>query len=60
MNREMIERFKAIVYEHYVISDKTEMAPYGVDRTKLWEPNSSLVVSPNSVEQIQQIVLLAD
>jgi FAD/FMN-containing dehydrogenase len=60
MNGSILERFKAIVGEQYVITDKTDMAPYGIDRTTLWEPNPSLVVRPNSVEEIQQIVLLAN
>lgn len=53
-------QFKAIVGERYVITDPIEMAPYGVDRTTLWQPNPSLVVRPNSIEQVQKIVLLAN
>ncbi|HLS99183.1 MAG: FAD-binding oxidoreductase [Porticoccaceae bacterium] len=57
--KKFADSFKAIVGDKYVITDRREMAPYGTDRTTLWQPNPSLVVRPNSVEQVQQIVMLA-
>lgn len=52
--------FKAIVGDKNVITNTAEMAPYGIDRTTLWQPDPSLVVRPDSIEQVQQIVLLAN
>lgn len=58
--KQFAEQFKAIVGDKNVITSKAEMAPYGIDRTTLWQPNPSLVVRPDSIEQVQQIVLLAN
>jgi FAD/FMN-containing dehydrogenase len=55
-----LNKFKAIVGADYVITDPADMAPYGIDRTTLWQSNPGLVVRPNSIEQIQQIVQLAN
>lgn len=58
--RQLADHFKAIVGDADVITDPAEMAPYGIDRTTLWQPNPSLVVRPKSIDQVQQIVLLAN
>ena len=52
--------FAAIVGADQVLGDPVEMAPYGIDRTTLWQPNPSLVVRPDSIEQVQRIVRLAN
>jgi len=58
--KQFADHFKAIVGVDHVISDAVEMAFYGIDRTTLWQPNPSLVVRPESIEQVQKIVLLAN
>ena len=60
MDQTLIKNLQNIVGAEYVITDPSEMAPYGVDRTTLWQPSPSLVVRPDSVEQVQQIVRLAN
>ena len=60
MNSPVVDRFKAIVGNDQVITDPRDMRPYGSDRTTLWQPKPSLVVRPNSIAQIQKIVLLAN
>ncbi|MFA5630013.1 MAG: FAD-binding oxidoreductase [Porticoccaceae bacterium] len=58
--KQFADHFKAIVGADHVLADTTEMAPYGIDRTTLWQPNPSLVIRPDSIEQVRQIVLLAN
>ena len=60
MNRILIEKFQAIVGADNLITDPADMRPYGIDRTTLWEPNPGLVVRPGAVEEVREIVLLAN
>ena len=56
----LADQFRMIVGDAHVIATPAEMAPYGIDRTTLWRPNPALVVRPDSVEQVRQVVLLAN
>lgn len=60
MHEDISEKLKDIVGADYVITDPLAMAPYGIDRTTFWHARPSLVVRPDTVRQVQNIVLLAN
>jgi len=60
MDKALTQEFQQIVGPEYVISNPAEMAPYGIDRTTLWDSSPGYVVRPKSIEQVQQIVRLAN
>ena len=57
---EILTRLRAIVGDARVLTDAADMAPYGIDRTTIWQPLPGVVVLPDSAEQVQQLVQLAN
>ena len=43
-----------------MLTDELSFQQYGVDRTTLWQPRPLAVVLPESIEQVQQLVFLAN
>ena len=60
MEAGIIAGFQGIVGVDQVLIEGRDMAPYGIDRTTLWQPDPGLVVRPNTIEQVRDIVLLAN
>lgn len=54
-----LDRLRAIVGEYRVLTDAIDCAPYGVDRTTIWQPAPGCVVLPSSTEEVQAVVQLA-
>ena len=57
---ELLKQLQAIVGEKRLLTDELSFQHYGVDRTTLWQPHPLAVVLPETVEQVQQLVLLAN
>lgn len=56
----IIEQLQQIVGEHRVLTDPESLAGYGVDRTTVWRAAPGAVVLPDSTEQVQAVVQLAN
>ncbi|MBI4481341.1 MAG: FAD-binding protein [Acidobacteria bacterium] len=60
MDRQLIRQLKQIVGERYVLSDPAEMYVYECDGLTLHRKPPSLVVLPETAQQISEIVQLAE
>jgi len=60
MPAQRVNEIRAIVGADSVLTDAAALARYGVDRTSFWPPAPALVVLPNSVEQVRELVRLAN
>jgi len=58
--RQLLERFSAIVGEANAITDPAEMAPYLREWRDLYEGRAALVLKPGSVDEVSQILSLAN
>ncbi|MEZ5530482.1 MAG: FAD-binding oxidoreductase [Porticoccaceae bacterium] len=56
----VIEKLCEIVGEQRVLTDEMSFQQYGVDRTTIWQPSPGVVVLPDTTEQVQAIVQLAN
>jgi len=56
----VIEKLREIVGEQRVLTDDSAFQQYGVDRTTIWQPSPGAVVLPETTEQVQAIVKLAN
>ena len=54
------EQLCAIVGEPYVLTGKADVQCYGIDRTTCWQPSPLAIVLPDSTEQVQALVQLAN
>lgn len=43
-----------------LLAEAADLQRYGVDRTTIWQPAPSAIALPGSVEEVQQLVLLAN
>lgn len=57
---EVLARLTAIVGEHRVKTDADSLKTWGCDWTKIYTPAPTAIVFPSSVEQVRDIVLLAN
>ncbi|MDP6197558.1 MAG: FAD-binding protein, partial [Porticoccaceae bacterium] len=60
LSEQIIERLNGIVGDRRVLLDDTDLQRYGVDRTTIWQASPCAVVLPGSIEEVQQIVRLAN
>lgn len=60
LSEQIIERLNGIVGDRRVLLDDTDLQRYGVDRTTIWQASPCAVVLPGSIEEVQQIVNLAN
>jgi len=58
--RQLLERFSAIVGEANAITDPAEMAPYLREWRNLYEGRAALVLKPRTVDEVSQILSLAN
>jgi len=56
----VIEKLRDIVGEQRVLTDDSAFQQYGVDRTTIWQPAPGVVVLPETTEQVQAVVQLAN
>ena len=57
---EVLSRLIAIVGENRVKIDADSLKTWGVDWTKIYSPNPAAIVFPTAIEQVRDIVLLAN
>ena len=60
LSEQIIERLNGIVGDRRVLLDDVDLQRYGVDRTTIWQASPCAVVLPGSIEEVQQIVGLAN
>ena len=60
LSEQIIERLKDIVGDQRVLLSRQDCDRFGVDRTSFWPPKPCGVVMPGSIEEVRQIVLLAN
>src|SRR5215475_139304 len=60
LSSELIARFAAIVGEKYAITDPAEQEPYLVEGRGLYRGSTPVVLRPSSVEEVAEIVKLAN
>lgn len=60
LSEQIISRLTNIVGAERLLLDASELQHFGVDRTTIWQANPSAVVLPGTVEEVQQLVLLAN
>ncbi len=60
LSEQIIERLNGIVGDRRVLLDDNDLQRYGVDRTTIWQASPCAVVLPGSIEEVQQIVHLAN
>ncbi len=56
----VIQELIAIFTEQHVLTDTDSLQHYGCDWTKAYTPNPLAIVLPETTEQVQQLVLLAN
>ena len=56
----IIEQLIAIVSESRVLLEADDLQRFGVDRTRLWQAAPCAVVLPETVDEVQSIVRLAN
>lgn len=57
---EILSRLTAIVGENRVKTDADSLKTWGCDWTKIYAPAPSVIVFPSSIEQVRDVVLLAN
>ena len=60
LSERIVERLNQIVGAQRVLLDEADLQRFGVDRTTIWQANPCAVVLPGSIEEVQQVVLLAN
>ena len=60
LSEQIIERLNSIVGAQRVLLDEADLQRFGVDRTTIWQANPCAVVLPGAIEEVQQVVLLAN
>jgi len=60
LSERIVERLNQIVGAQRVLLDEADLQRFGVDRTTIWQANPCAVVLPGSIEEVQQMVLLAN
>ncbi|MDG1310635.1 MAG: FAD-binding oxidoreductase [Porticoccaceae bacterium] len=60
LSEQIVERLNAVVGAQRVLLDSSDFQRFGVDRTTIWEPNPCAVVLPASIEEVQEVVRLAN
>ena len=60
LSEQIISRLTKIVGPERLLLDAGELQYFGVDRTTIWQANPSAVVLPGTIEEVQQVVLLAN
>lgn len=57
---DILDRLRAIVGPQRLLTDAESLESYGRDWTRFYPPRPSVIVLPDSVEQVRSIVLLAN
>ena len=60
LSEQIISRLTNIVGFERLLLGAGELQHFGVDRTTIWQANPSAVVLPGTIEEVQQVVLLAN
>ena len=60
LSEQIIERLKDIVGDQRLLLSRQDCDRFGVDRTSFWPPKPCGIVVPDSIEEVRQIVLLAN
>jgi FAD/FMN-containing dehydrogenase len=60
LSEQIIARLTDIVGPKRLLLESEDLQRFGIDRTTIWQANPCAVVLPGSVEEVQQIVLLAN
>jgi FAD/FMN-containing dehydrogenase len=60
LSEQIVERLNAVVGAQRVLLDSSDFQRFGVDRTTIWEANPCAVVLPASIEEVQEVVRLAN
>ncbi|MCS5587471.1 MAG: FAD-binding oxidoreductase [Porticoccaceae bacterium] len=60
LSKHIVERLKSIVGISRLLLSKSDLDRFGVDRTTIWQPRPCAVILPGSVEEVRQIVLVAN
>ena len=60
LSEQIISRLAKIVGAERLLLEAGELQRFGVDRTTIWRANPSAVVLPGTIEEVQQVVLLAN
>lgn len=60
LSEQIILRLNEIVGDQRVLLDAADLQRFGVDRTTIWQASPCAVVVPGSIEEVQQIVRLAN
>ena len=60
LSEQIVSRLTKIVGAERLLLDAGELQHFGVDRTTIWRANPSAVVLPGTIEEVQQVVLLAN
>ncbi|MGB1221766.1 MAG: FAD-binding oxidoreductase, partial [Alcanivoracaceae bacterium] len=57
---EVAEHFRPLLGDNRCLTDADSLARYGVDWTKVWAPAPRAVLLPETIEEVQEIVRLAN
>lgn len=60
MNDALMGKLEAVVGRNNLLTEPADVAPYSVDWTTLWRGDAAAVALPESIEQVQAIVRLAN
>lgn len=60
LSEQIIARLTDIVGAQRLLLEAEDLQRFGIDRTTIWQPNPCAVVLPGTVEEVQQVVLLAN
>jgi FAD/FMN-containing dehydrogenase len=60
LSADLLDRFKAIVGERHAITDPDAQVPYLVELRDRWRGHTPLVLRPGSVQEVSQILTLAN
>ena len=60
LSEQIITRLTDIVGAQRLLLEQDDLQRFGIDRTTIWKANPCAVVLPGSVEEVQQLVLLAN
>ena len=51
---------QSLIGSNRLLEESADLQRYGVDRTTVWQPAPSAIALPGSVEEVQQLVVLAN
>ena len=60
LSEQIITRLTDIVGAQRLLLEQDDLQRFGIDRTTIWKANPCAAVLPGSVEEVQQLVLLAN